>query len=120
MRYRLSCGSRVNLEHMRVAQIWDILARHTVADLDYMPHMYRNVLRVQKSVTLNQARGCFGFSGDANIGKVAVPAVQAAPAFSSSFATPLRGAADMWCLIPQAIDQVSTCTMSHEDFLRTS
>ena len=75
------------------------------ADLDYMPHMYRNVLRIQKSVTLNQARGCFGFTGDANIGKVAFPAVQAAPSFSSSFAVPLRGAADMWCLIPQAIDQ---------------
>jgi tryptophanyl-tRNA synthetase len=35
----------------------------------------------------------------------AFPAVQAAPSFSSSFPVPLRGAPDMCCLIPQAIDQ---------------
>lgn len=67
-----------------------------------------------------QAKGIFGFTPDANIGKSAFPAVQAAPSFSSSFPIVLQqglaakggaaaaggaGSGDMWCLIPQAIDQ---------------
>lgn len=75
------------------------------SDLDYIGHMYGNVLKVQKAVTYNQARGIFGFTGEANIGKSAFPAVQAAPSFSSSFPVPLKGAKNMMCLIPQAIDQ---------------
>ena len=75
------------------------------SDLDYIGAMYRNVLRIQKAVTYSQARGIFGFTGEANIGKSAFPAVQAAPSFSSSFPTVLRGAPNMCCLIPQAIDQ---------------
>jgi tryptophanyl-tRNA synthetase len=74
-------------------------------DLDYVGAMYPNILRIQKAVTYSQVRGIFGFTGDANIGKVAFPAVQAAPSFSSTFPVPLRGARDMACLIPQAIDQ---------------
>jgi tryptophanyl-tRNA synthetase len=38
---------------------------------------------IQKHVTYSQARGIFGFTGDANIGKSAFPAVQAAPSFAS-------------------------------------
>jgi len=75
------------------------------SDLDYIQHMYPNVLRIQKALTYNQAKGIFGFTGDANVGKSAFPAVQAAPSFSSSFPVPLRGMANMACLIPQAIDQ---------------
>lgn len=75
------------------------------SDLDYHGHMYRNILRIQKAVTYNQAKGCFGFQGDSSIGQTAFPAIQAAPSFSSSFPVPLNGAPDMWCLIPQAIDQ---------------
>ena len=75
------------------------------SDLDYIAPMYPNILRIQKAVTYSQARGIFGFTGDANIGKSAFPAVQAAPSFSSSFPTVLRGAPNMLCLIPQAIDQ---------------
>ena len=107
------------------------------SDLDYIQHMYPNVLKIQKLVTFNQvrsapqravrgalcappqrgtptaaaatclpplapqSRGIFGFTGDANIGKVGFPAVQAAPSFSSSFEVPLRGMKQMWCLIPQ-------------------
>ena len=33
------------------------------SDLDYIHHMYRNVLKVQKAVTYSQARGIFGFTG---------------------------------------------------------
>jgi tryptophanyl-tRNA synthetase len=41
-----------------------------------------------------------------NIGKSAFPAVQASPAFSSTFHIPLKGDTDIPCLIPCAIDQV--------------
>lgn len=71
------------------------------SDLDYVHHMYPNILRIQKAVTTSQARGIFGFTPEANIGKVAFPAVQAAPSFPSSFPVPLRGRTDMRCLIPQ-------------------
>ena len=76
------------------------------SDLDYMGHMYPNVVRIQKCVTFNQARGIFGFSSSDNIGKQAFPAVQAAPAFPTSFPVPLKNTKKMLCLIPCAIDQV--------------
>jgi tryptophanyl-tRNA synthetase len=75
------------------------------SDLDYIQHMYPNILKIEKAVTFSQVRGIFGFTNDANIGKVSFPAIQAAPSFSSSFNIPLKGIKDMLCLIPQAIDQ---------------
>lgn len=75
------------------------------SDLDYYANMYPNILRIQKLTTHSTVRGIFGFGPSDNIGKQAFPAVQAAPSFSSTFPIPLRGAKDMWCLIPQAIDQ---------------
>lgn len=84
---------------------FDVSRTFIFSDLDYISHMYRNVLRIQKCVTYSQARGIFGFTPDKNIGMSAFPAVQAAPSFSSTFEVPLCGAKDMHCLIPQAIDQ---------------
>ena len=74
-------------------------------DLDYIGHMYPTILQIQKRTTFNQARGIFGFTESASIGKVAFPAVQAAPSFSRAFPVPLRGTPNMRCLIPCAIDQ---------------
>lgn len=71
-------------------------------------HLYPTVLRISKLVTYNQARGIFGFTESDSCGKVAFPAVQAAPSFSAAFPVPLKGARDMPCLIPCAIDQAST------------
>jgi tryptophanyl-tRNA synthetase len=70
--------------------------------------MYPTILKIQKLTTYNQVRGIFGFTGTDNIGKSSFPAVQAAPSFSSAFPTVLKGFADMPCLIPCAIDQVSS------------
>ena len=84
---------------------FDVNRTFIFSDLDYISHMYRNVLRIQKCVTYSQAKGIFGFTPDKNIGMSAFPAVQAAPSFSSTFEVPLCGAKDMHCLIPQAIDQ---------------
>ncbi|KAL5103455.1 Tryptophan--tRNA ligase cytoplasmic [Taenia crassiceps] len=96
-------------------------------NLTYMgqcPEFYRTVVSIQRMVTFNQARGIFGFTDNDCIGKIAFPAVQAAPCFSSAFphifsrngVGGIRGsecnakAATMaptpvGCLIPCAIDQ---------------
>eukprot|EP01130_Rhizamoeba_saxonica_P001953 TRINITY_DN11777_c0_g1_i1.p1 TRINITY_DN11777_c0_g1~~TRINITY_DN11777_c0_g1_i1.p1 ORF type:complete len:389 (-),score=96.83 TRINITY_DN11777_c0_g1_i1:66-1232(-) len=73
-------------------------------DHDYVGTMYPTIVRIQKCVTANQARGIFGFSMSDNIGKWAFPAIQAAPSFPSSFPEVLGGR-NMPCLIPCAIDQ---------------
>ena len=75
------------------------------SDLDYHHHMYSTILEIEKRVTYNQVRGIFGFDGSTSIGRVAFPAVQAAPSFSRAFHIPLKGAKNMRCLIPCAIDQ---------------
>lgn len=51
-------------------------------------------------------KGIFGFGDSDVIGKIAFPAVQAAPSFSSSFPF-IFGSANVPCLVPCAIDQVS-------------
>jgi tryptophanyl-tRNA synthetase len=47
--------------------------------------MYTNIVKIQKSVSVNQAKGIFGFTDSHNIGQVAFAAIQAAPSFPSSF-----------------------------------
>ena len=54
---------------------------------------------------MNQVRGIFGFNMESNIGKIAFPAVQAAPSFPTSFPHMFGNRRDMRCLIPCAIDQ---------------
>lgn len=63
------------------------------------------MLRVQKCVTYNQVKGIFGFTDSDVIGKISFPAIQATPAFSSSFPK-IFGNQKVPCLIPCAIDQV--------------
>lgn len=77
------------------------------SDLDYVGTMYPNIVRIWKAVTTNAITHIFGFDGSANIGKIAFPAVQAAPSFASSFPTVLNAnkQSDYLCLIPCAIDQ---------------
>ncbi|KAF6000921.1 hypothetical protein F1559_002873 [Cyanidiococcus yangmingshanensis] len=75
------------------------------ADSNYIGSLYPNVVRIQRAVSFNQVRGIFGFQLSDNIGKIAFPAVQAAPAFSSSFPHLFGGDAQVPCLIPCAVDQ---------------
>eukprot|EP00560_Eucampia_antarctica_P009404 CAMPEP_0197827202 /NCGR_PEP_ID=MMETSP1437-20131217/4033_1 /TAXON_ID=49252 ORGANISM="Eucampia antarctica, Strain CCMP1452" /NCGR_SAMPLE_ID=MMETSP1437 /ASSEMBLY_ACC=CAM_ASM_001096 /LENGTH=720 /DNA_ID=CAMNT_0043427957 /DNA_START=64 /DNA_END=2226 /DNA_ORIENTATION=+ len=84
------------------------------SDLDYVGSMYPNIVRIWKAITTNTVHGIFGFDGSSNIGKVAFPAIQAAPSFASSFPVVLNAPrkiekdnnnANMACLIPCAIDQ---------------
>ncbi|CAL8099257.1 unnamed protein product [Calicophoron daubneyi] len=72
------------------------------------PEFYRTVCQIQRSVTYSQVRGIFGFTESDCIGKVAFPAVQAAPCFSQMFPTAfsqLPRNQHIGCLIPSAIDQ---------------
>ncbi|XP_053993663.1 tryptophan--tRNA ligase, cytoplasmic-like [Hylaeus volcanicus] len=72
----------------------------------YMGYMYKTVLEIQKKVTYNQMRGIFGFQPFDNVGKLLYPAVQAALAFSNALPTIFgSNRKNVWCLIPQAIDQ---------------
>ncbi|KAA8492830.1 Tryptophan--tRNA ligase, cytoplasmic [Porphyridium purpureum] len=75
------------------------------ANSDYIGHMYSNIVKIQRLVTYNQARGIFGFGDSDNIGKHGFPAVQAAPSFSSSFPAIFGEKSNLPCLIPCAIDQ---------------
>jgi tryptophanyl-tRNA synthetase len=62
-------------------------------------------------VTFNTVRSIFGFTLEDNIGKIAFPAVQAAPAFPTSFPHMFGTRKNIRCLIPCAIDQVSLLTL---------
>jgi tryptophanyl-tRNA synthetase len=88
-----------------IAMGFDMKKTFIFSDLNYIQHLYPTVLEIQKRVTFNQARGIFGFTDSDNIGKQAFPAIQAAPSFSRAFKIPLKGLANMPCLIPCAIDQ---------------
>ena len=64
---------------------------------------------IQKAFTWNQVRATFGFKNEdptLHIGKIAFPAIQAAPAFCNSFPHIFGNHTDIPCLIPCAIDQV--------------
>jgi len=88
-----------------IAVGFDFKKTFIFSDLDYIGHMYPNIVRIQKAITYNTARSLFGFQGDNNIGQSSFVAVQAAPSFPSSFQIPLKDNPKMACLIPCAIDQ---------------
>ena len=54
---------------------------------------------------MNMVRSIFGLTESDNIGKIAFPAVQAAPCFASTFPHMFGERRDLRCLIPCAIDQ---------------
>jgi tryptophanyl-tRNA synthetase len=63
------------------------------------------LLVLSRCVSMNQVRGIFGLTQDDNIGKIAFPAVQAAPSFPGVFPHMFGERRDVRCLIPCAIDQ---------------
>lgn len=90
-----------------IAVGFDLNKTFIFCDLDYVgqcPEFYRNMIRIQKCVTFNQVKGIFGFGDSDVIGKISFPAVQAAPALSTSFPD-IFGGKKIPCLIPCAIDQ---------------
>jgi tryptophanyl-tRNA synthetase len=90
---------------------FDVDRTFIFSDFDYLGGaFYRNVVRIQRCVTMNQVRGIFGFSMEDHIGKISFPAIQAAPSFPDCFphifgTAAECGAGKVRCLIPCAIDQ---------------
>ncbi|CUV07128.1 unnamed protein product [Cryptosporidium hominis] len=74
-------------------------------NLEYIGELYPDILRIEKKISCSQIKSIFGFKDSCNVGKFAFPAVQAAPAFSSSFPHIFGGRTDVHCLVPHAIDQ---------------
>lgn len=87
---------------------FDVNKTFIFSDMDYIGQssaFYKNILRIQRCVTFNQVKGIFGFGDSDKIGKIAFPAIQAAPSFPSSFPEIFGSATKIPCLIPCAIDQ---------------
>ena len=87
---------------------FDVDKTFIFSDYQYMgqrPEFYGNIIDIQRCVTFNQVKGIFGFGDSDCIGKIAFPAVQAAPAVASSFPDTFGENKSVPCLIPCAIDQ---------------
>jgi hypothetical protein len=63
-------------------------------------------------VNVNQIKHIFGMTDEDSIGKVAFPAVQAAPCFSTVFPHMFGSNKRIGCLVPCAIDQARPCVPS--------
>ena len=90
---------------------FDIKKTFMFLDTLYIEHLFKNVLKIQKRIKMNHLRSIFGFElknsnndNSPNCGQISYPAIQAAPAFSSSFPVQFLNR-QMKCLIPCAIDQ---------------
>ncbi|VDP31384.1 unnamed protein product [Soboliphyme baturini] len=91
-----------------IAVGFDIEKTFIFSDFQFIgqcPEFYQNMVQIQRNVTFNQVRGIFGFTDSDCIGKIAFPATEAAPCFSSSFPFIFNSRTDIPCLIPCAIDQ---------------
>ncbi len=84
---------------------FDVQKTFIFSNFAYMGHMYPLVVQIQRLISAHTAAAAFGFDDQANVGKWAFPATQAAPSFSSAFPHIFGGRVDVPCLIPCAIDQ---------------
>lgn len=70
---------------------------------------YKNITRLSKHITYNQAKAIFGFNDSTNIGKIHFGSIQGATSFASSFphifGPDEKITSKIPCLIPCAIDQ---------------
>lgn len=99
---------RLTIENAKdiIAVGFDVNKTFIFADTDFVSgEFYRNVCKIWKCVTVNQEKHIFGMSDSDSVGKIAFPAIQAAPSFSSSFPLIFGGQTNVPCLIPCAIDQ---------------
>jgi len=84
-----------------IAVGFDVNKTFIFADND--SHKYKNVCRIWKCIPLKLLKRILGMSDASTTGMVASPAIQAAPAFSSSFPLIFNGKSNVPCLIPCAI-----------------
>ncbi|PAV23327.1 tryptophanyl-tRNA synthetase [Pyrrhoderma noxium] len=66
---------------------------------------YRNISKISRQITINQAKSTFGFNDSDNIGKIHFVSIQAAPSFSNSFPQIFGEETSIPSFIPCAIDQ---------------
>src|SRR3990167_6454139 len=66
--------------------------------------LYANAAKIMRLTTGNQVRGIYGLNIDNHLGQLVWPAMQCAPAYSSSFPS-IFGNEPFRCLVPMAIDQ---------------
>ncbi|KAF9762790.1 Tryptophan--tRNA ligase [Nosema granulosis] len=62
----------------------------------------KNILKIDKSISLREAMKVFGFTPESNIGQVEFPSKQIAPCFPSSFSFLKK---DAFVLVPAGLDQ---------------
>ncbi|KAK3944115.1 tryptophan--tRNA ligase, cytoplasmic [Diplogelasinospora grovesii] len=80
------------------------------SDFDFVGGaFYKNIVRLSKHITLNQARAIFGFNDSTNIGRIHFGSIQGATSWASSFphifGTDEKRTTQIPALIPCAIDQ---------------
>ncbi|EGN96245.1 hypothetical protein SERLA73DRAFT_185886 [Serpula lacrymans var. lacrymans S7.3] len=89
-----------------IAVGFDLEKTFIFSDYDYLGGaFYRNVSKISRQISFNQAKATFGFNESDNIGKIHFAAIQAAPSFSNSFPHIFGEVSNIPCLIPCAIDQ---------------
>lgn len=75
------------------------------SNISYYSNMFETILKIQRSISYNQAKAIFGFDSKDPIGKISFPATQIAPCFSESFKHIFGEKENGPVLIPYAIDQ---------------
>lgn len=81
--------------------------------MGHTPEYYRNIIRIQKSVTHGRVKSLFGFNDSDLIGKIVFPAIQAAPALSTTFPD-IFGNEKVQAVVVCAIDQHPYLQMTRE------
>ncbi|AGO85168.1 Tyrosine-tRNA ligase [Pandoravirus salinus] len=84
------------------------------ANTDYMGSLYPNVVRLQSVLPADAMKRAFGLSDSDNVGTYSFPAIQAAPAFSSSMPDVFGSGSDVPCLVVCAIDQDAFFSMTRD------
>ncbi|TFL07828.1 hypothetical protein BDV98DRAFT_647281 [Pterulicium gracile] len=89
-----------------IAVGFDMSKTFIFSNFDYVGGaFYQNIVKISRQISYNQAKATFGFNESDCIGKIHFTAIQAAPAFSSSFPHIFGSTTTTACLIPCAIDQ---------------
>jgi tryptophanyl-tRNA synthetase len=76
------------------------------SNMEYMGHLYPNIVLLEKMVTVHKLKTVYGFDDGDAIGKFAHPCRQIVPCMSTSFPHLFPGNPDQYrCIIPCAVDQ---------------
>jgi hypothetical protein len=98
-------GDLETYREFALSNIRDIMAvgflpelTYVLVDTEKIGQLYPNALRIQRLIGLSTAKAVFGFDDSSSVGQIAFPALQIAPALSSTFPQLFPSRPDMWCL----------------------